>query len=48
MNSIGIYTFEQVSKMTEREYELVDSLMTSFKGRAKRDQWAEQAQSLLS
>lgn len=48
LNSIGIYTFGQVSKMTEREYDLVDSLMTSFKGRAKRDKWAEQAQSLLN
>ncbi len=48
LNSIGIYTFTQVSKMTEREYDLVDSLMTSFKGRAKRDQWAEQAQALLN
>ncbi|MGB1242653.1 MAG: hypothetical protein ACPG49_09030 [Chitinophagales bacterium] len=48
LNSIGIYTFTQVSKMTTREYELVDSLMTSFKGRAKRDEWAEQAQTLLN
>lgn len=48
LNSIGIFTFTQVSKMTSREYDLVDSLMTTFKGRAKRDKWAEQAQALLS
>ncbi|MEZ4887681.1 MAG: hypothetical protein R3E32_23305 [Chitinophagales bacterium] len=48
LNSIGIYTFVQVSKMTAREYDLVDSLLTTFKGRAKRDQWAEQAKALLN
>lgn len=47
LNSIGIYTFAQVSKMTEREYELVDSLLTTFKGRGKRDDWAKQAKSFL-
>ncbi len=47
LNSIGIYTFAQVSKMTVHEYDLVDSLLTTFKGRAKRDQWAEQAKAIL-
>jgi len=46
LNSIGIYTFAQVSKMTAKEYDLVDSLMDSFKGRAKRDDWAGQAKEL--
>jgi predicted flap endonuclease-1-like 5' DNA nuclease/glutathione synthase/RimK-type ligase-like ATP-grasp enzyme len=46
LNEIGIYTFEQVSKMTEKEYDLVDSLLTAFKGRGKRDDWAGQAKSL--
>lgn len=48
LNSIGIYTFEQVSKMTEREYDLVDSMLTTFKGRGKRDDWAGQATSFLN
>ena len=47
LNSLGIYTFEQVSKMTETEYDLVDSLLTTFKGRAKRDDWADQAKQLM-
>ena len=47
LNSLGIYTYEQVSKMTEKEYDLVDSLMSSFKGRAKRDDWAQQAKDLM-
>jgi predicted flap endonuclease-1-like 5' DNA nuclease/glutathione synthase/RimK-type ligase-like ATP-grasp enzyme len=46
LNEIGIYTYVQVSKMTEREYDLVDSLLTSFKGRGKRDDWAGQAKNL--
>ena len=47
LNSIGIYTFAQVSKMTKAEYDLVDSLITAFKGRAERDEWAEQAKELM-
>ena len=47
LNSIGIYTFSQVSKMTDAEYDIVDSLMDSFKGRGKRDDWAAQAKDLM-
>jgi molybdopterin-containing oxidoreductase family membrane subunit len=46
LNEIGIYSFDQVSKMTEKEYDLLDSLLDSFKGRAKRDDWAGQANNL--
>ena len=46
LNEIGIYSFDQVSKMTEKEYDLLDSLMDSFKGRALRDDWAGQAKNL--
>ena len=46
LNSLGIYTFEQVSKMKKKEYEMVDQLLTTFKGRAKRDDWAGQAKKL--
>jgi molybdopterin-containing oxidoreductase family membrane subunit len=46
LNSIGIFTFEQVSKMTDNEYDMLDSLIESFKGRAKRDDWAGQAKNL--
>ncbi|MCB9320544.1 MAG: 50S ribosomal protein L27 [Lewinellaceae bacterium] len=47
LNSIGIYTFAQVSKMTKAEYDLVDNLITAFKGRAERDEWAAQAKELI-
>ena len=46
LNNIGIYSFDQVSKMTEKEYDLLDSLLDSFQGRAKRDDWAGQAKNL--
>lgn len=46
LNDMGIYSFEQLSKMTDKEYELVDSMLTSFKGRGKRDDWAGQAKNV--
>jgi molybdopterin-containing oxidoreductase family membrane subunit len=48
LNSIGIYTFLQVSKMTKTEYDLLDSITGSFPGRAERDDWAGQAKNLLN
>ncbi|MCI5083982.1 MAG: hypothetical protein MRY78_19950 [Saprospiraceae bacterium] len=47
LNEMGIYTFGQVSKMGKKEYELVDSMLTSFKGRGQRDDWAGQAKKLM-
>ncbi len=46
LNELGIYTFDQVSKMTETEYNLLDSITGSFPGRAQRDDWAGQAKKL--
>jgi molybdopterin-containing oxidoreductase family membrane subunit len=46
LHQLGIYTFEQVSRMTESEYDLLDTLIDEFPGRAKRDDWAGQAQQL--
>lgn len=47
LNSIGVYTFEQMSKMTVAQYELVDQLISAFQGRAQRDKWADQAKQLI-
>jgi predicted flap endonuclease-1-like 5' DNA nuclease len=47
LNDLGIYTFRQISKMKTAEYELIDSLLNAFQGRAKRDAWAKQAKELL-
>src|SRR5690606_35928416 len=46
LNQIGIHTFAQVGRMTEREYDLLDSITGSFPGRAQRDDWAGQARKL--
>ena len=48
LNQIGIYSFDQVSKMTKKEYDLLDSITGSFPGRAERDDWAGQAEKLKS
>jgi len=48
LNQIGLYTFEQVSKMTKTEYDLLDSITEKFPGRAERDDWAGQAKKLIS
>ncbi len=46
LNQIGIFTFAQVSRMTKREYDLLDSITGAFPGRAQRDDWAGQAKQL--
>ena len=46
LNEIGIFKFAQVSKMTGKEYDLLDSLTGAFPGRAQRDDWAGQAKKL--
>jgi molybdopterin-containing oxidoreductase family membrane subunit len=46
LHQLGIFTFEQVSKMTDTEYDLLDRIVGEFPGRAKRDDWAGQASKL--
>ena len=46
LNELGIFTFAQVAKMTQKEYDLLDSITGSFPGRAERDDWAGQAAKL--
>ena len=48
LNSIGIYTFLQVSKMTKKEYDLLDGITGTFPGRAERDDWSGQAKKLIN
>ncbi len=48
LNSIGIFTYVQVSKMTKREYDLLDEITGSFPGRAERDDWSGQAKKLIN
>ena len=46
LNALGIYTFEQVSKMTAKIEEEVNVAIEFFPGRVKRDEWAKQAKQL--
>jgi len=46
LHELGIFTFEQVSRMTDIEYDLLDSITGEIPGRAKRDDWAGQAEKL--
>ena len=46
LHQLGIYTFDQVSKMTKKEYDLLDEIIDTLQGRAERDDWAGQAQKL--
>ena len=46
LHQLGIYTFDQVSRMTKKEYDLLDEIIDTFPGRAEREDWAGQAQKL--
>ena len=48
LNNLGIFTYVQVSKMTKKEYDLLDEITGSFPGRAERDDWSGQAKNLLN
>lgn len=48
LNELGLFSFEQVSKMSDKEYDLLDQLLDGFTGRAKRDNWAQQAGEFLA
>lgn len=48
LNSIGIYTFEQLSKLRENDIIIITELIEFFPGRIQRDQWKEKAEKLLS
>ena len=43
LNSIGIYTFQQISKFSKKDIETVTSLIQFFPGRIERDDWRGQA-----
>lgn len=43
LHQVGIFTFDQVSRMGDEEYALLDEIISEFPGRGKRDDWAGQA-----
>jgi len=47
LNALGIYTFEQIAKMTTEMEDEVNESIEFFPGRIKRDQWVNQAKLLI-
>ena len=47
LNALGIYTFDQVGKMTPKLEETVNVAIEFFPGRVKRDEWAKQARNFV-
>lgn len=47
LNSIGIFTFAQVSRMTPETIEAVEAITNYFPGRIERDNWIGQAKTLM-
>ena len=46
LNALGIYTYEQISKMTPELEDQVNEAIEFFPGRIKRDEWVKQAKDL--
>jgi predicted flap endonuclease-1-like 5' DNA nuclease len=46
LNDLGIYHFEQIASWGEKELNWIDENIGAFKGRAKRENWVEQAKIL--
>src|SRR5690606_26308959 len=44
LNSIGIFTFEQLSKLRENDIIAITELIEFFPGRIQRDQWKKKAE----
>lgn len=47
LNEIGIYSYDQISRLKDSDIRTVTELIEFFPGRIERDDWVGQAQSLL-
>jgi predicted flap endonuclease-1-like 5' DNA nuclease len=47
LNALDIYTFKQISNLTEEDVKLVTDVIEYFPGRIERDEWIPQAQELV-
>mgnify|MGYP002712954812 CR=1 FL=1 len=47
LNTIGIFSFEQLSKMSKTDIDTVTELIQFFPGRIERDDWVGQAKKLM-
>ncbi|MCM5662935.1 hypothetical protein [Galbibacter mesophilus] len=48
LNSIGIFKYEQISRLTDKDIETITELIEFFPGRIKRDDWRGKAAELMS
>jgi predicted flap endonuclease-1-like 5' DNA nuclease len=48
LNALGIYTFQQISKMSSDLEDQVNEAIEFFPGRVKRDQWVMQCKTILN
>lgn len=48
LNSLGINSFLQISKLQDHDIDVLNDLIQFFPGRIQRDRWVEQAKSFLS
>lgn len=48
LNDLGIFSFKQISQLSETDIEMLSSKLGSFAGRITRDNWKQQAKSLMS
>ncbi len=47
LNEIGIYNYEQISRLKEEDIRILTELIDFFPGRIERDNWCAQAEALL-
>lgn len=48
LNDLGIFSFKQISQLSETDIEMLSSKLGSFAGRITRDNWKEQAKGLMN
>jgi NADH-quinone oxidoreductase subunit E len=47
LNAMGVFHFDQIANWTDSNLAWVDANLSSFKGRAVRDKWVEQARNIV-
>jgi predicted flap endonuclease-1-like 5' DNA nuclease len=46
LNTLGIYTFSQISKLTHTDIETITEVLELIPGRIEQDKWVDQAREL--
>ncbi len=48
LNQLGIYTFAQISRLSDADMDRIDEVLQLFPGRVKRENWVEQAGKMVT